>query len=148
MGEPFVDFLQTAIALVKRCAPFCADAMASALAATRLVVHLEGERCAVLVDGGSVRAHSAPEASLEPGADQAVLSTTSKTLLELVDGAGLLDLVTSNRMRVRATPECAARVFDTLRLFVEGCARSPEIDPVLAAFRAQVESSSSRGALP
>jgi hypothetical protein len=147
MASGFLAFLESALALVERDAPFCTAAMGAALARVRVVLQVDSERCVVLASGRSVRAFSSPAASLEPAPDCAVLCAAPEALLALVDGADLVGLLTSDRVRVRATPERAALLFDVMRLFVEGCARSPRIVPLLAAFRAEVESSS-KGAEP
>jgi hypothetical protein len=147
MASGFIAFLQSALALVERDAPFCTAAMGAALARMRVVLQVDNERCVVLAGGRGVCAVSEPATSLEPGPERAVFCAAPEALLALVDGADLVGLVTTDCLRVRATPECAAVLFDVMGLFVEGCARSPRVVTLLAAFRAEVESSS-KGAVP
>jgi hypothetical protein len=76
--------------------------------------------------------------SSDPDPEDAVLSASSQTVLDLVDGASLLELVLANHVRVRATPGRAAALFEVVSLFFEGCARSSDVTPLLHAFRAEV----------
>ncbi|HEX7837112.1 MAG TPA: hypothetical protein VF469_06585, partial [Kofleriaceae bacterium] len=47
--------------------------------------------------------------------------------------------IVANRVRVRAAPRDAERLFDALRWFVEGCARSRAAPVLLAAYQRDVE---------
>jgi hypothetical protein len=133
MPETFGGFLVASLAAVKRDVPACAVQIAAALGATAIELVVDGERMIVragpeIVVGGAAR---------ELGATVHV-STTARALLALVDGEDeLFSAILDNRVRVRAAPGDAERLFDALRWFVEGCARTSSAPALLAAYRRQ-----------
>jgi hypothetical protein len=68
------------------------------------------------------------------------VATTGRALLALVAGKDeLYPAIVANRVRVRAAPRDAERLFDALRWFVEGCARSRAAPALLAAYQRNTE---------
>jgi geranylgeranyl pyrophosphate synthase len=73
------------------------------------------------------------------------VATTGGALLALLDGRDELHpAIVANRVRVRAMPRDAERLFDAMRYFVEGCARSSAAPALLEEFRSQVGASRER----
>jgi uncharacterized protein with NAD-binding domain and iron-sulfur cluster len=120
MPSSFRRLLARAFELVERDAPLCGAAIADRLGALSL---------AIIVDDEVAIVRSAASRVLvgEPDAAPAVLElrTRSSHLVGLLDGADQVHAaVLANRVRVRTPPEHAHRVFDIVRLLIEGCARS------------------------
>jgi hypothetical protein len=139
MGSAFLEFLVNALASVRRDAPACAAAMARALGPTGVIVEVSGEVVAIASspDGLAAMAIASDGVGRDPARPR--LSVGARTLLELVDGEHeLLPTVLANALRVRAAAADAARLFDAVRLFVEGCARSGAAVEQLSVYRAQV----------
>jgi hypothetical protein len=131
MAEPFAAFLRASLAAVRRDAAPSARAVAAALGATAVELAVDGERLVV---------RACPELVVElagGAARPAVhVATTARALLALLDGNDELHpAIADNRVRVRAAAGDAARLFDAMRSFVEGCARTAAAPELLAAFR-------------
>jgi hypothetical protein len=135
MAEPFAEFLRASLAAVRRDAPPSARAVAAALGATAVELAVDDERMVV---------RACPDVVVEPtgGAARSAVhvATSARALLALLDGGDeLYPAIVDNRVRVRAPAGDAARLFDALRSFVEGCARTPAAPELLAAFRRRAE---------
>src|SRR5262245_55238459 len=138
MPEPFATFLAAALAAVERDAPSCAEAMAAAIGPVTIALVVDGEP----VVGRAERQVTLERPSAQPAPAHPVdVATTGAALLALLDGRDELHpAIVANRVRVRAAPRDAERLFDALRYFVEGCARSSAAPALLAALRSQVGS--------
>ncbi len=135
MPDSFGAVVSEALAGVKRDAPACAASMARAIGAARVLVHVDDETATVACDGEQVELRSGEPAD-GPGAATATLTTSSRVLLDLLDGRRtLLGAVESNALRVRARPADAAGLFDALGRFVEGVARGGDPAAVVERFR-------------
>lgn len=132
MPRSFPALLARALALVARDAPRCAAALADRLAGSAIAITIDGELAVVRATVRGV----AVERELDSGAAAIEVTASSRHVLALLSGADeLYPAVRTNRVRVRAAREHAARVFDVVRLLIEGCARSPEGPALLAGFR-------------
>jgi hypothetical protein len=141
----FHGLLAASLAAIERDAPACARAIAAALGTA--VIEL-------VVDGEPVVVHGGPRVTLAPagagpdgwpGTPGVHVATTGPALLALVDGDDeLAPAVIANRVRVRAAPGQAERLFDAMRRFVEGCARTTEGPALLAAYRRQAGAPANR----
>jgi hypothetical protein len=143
MPDRFAAFLQASLAAVQRDAAACAQAAAAALGTTVVDLTVDGERMtiracpALVVDPGD----AATAAAAPSPANPAWVATTTPALLALLDGSDeLAPAILANRVRVRAAARDAARLFDAMRGFVEGCARSPAGPQLLAALRRRGDS--------
>lgn len=139
MAEAFSSFLVAGLAAVHRDAPACARAACAALGPAVIELAVDGERVAVCGEGGRVVVDPAidPARSARPRVN---VATSGRALLALVGGADeLYPAIVANRVRVRAAPRDAERLFDALRWFVEGCARSRAAPALLAAYRRSIE---------
>ena len=145
MPDSFGAIVADALDGVKRDAPACATSMARAIGATRVVLRVDGEIAAVACDGGEVALSRGAPAKAS-GAPTATLTTTTRVLLDLLDGRRtLLSAVESNAMRVRAQPADAAGLFDALGCFVEGVARGGDPASVVQRFRRLARDRDRRG---
>jgi hypothetical protein len=140
MGESFGGFLADALAGIQRDAPACAAVLASSLAATDVVVRVDGETMTLRTVGGRLElVAGGGDSAADSTRGTARLVTTSGALLGILEGrTSLLCAVKSNAVCVRATPAGAAQLFDALRVFVEGVARSRDSVSAYERFRAQV----------
>jgi hypothetical protein len=128
----FAGFLRASLVAMTRDAPACAHAMAAALGATSVALIVDGDPL-VVRPGPEVVVGATPVARL---AAEMHVATTSPALLALLDGTDeLYPAILAQRIRVRAAPHHAERLFDALRFFVEGCARSSSAPALLAAYR-------------
>jgi hypothetical protein len=143
MAEAFGSFLAAGLAAVDRDAPACARAVSAALGPAVIELSVDGERIAVRGEGDRVVAGAAAGAAIEPsrsGRPRVEVATTGRALLALVAGKDeLYPAIVANRVRVRAAPRDAERLFDALRWFVEGCARSRAAPALLAEYRRNIE---------
>jgi hypothetical protein len=118
-----------------------------ALDAVVLDLVVDDERAVVYRDG-HVRAVAAPMAQTSPGIPGRPIvhvATTARTVLDLASGRDeLLPAILANRIRVRAAMHDAERLFDVLRLFVEGNARSSAAPGLFAEYHRQVTHESRR----
>ena len=140
MAEPFAEFLRASLAAIRRDAPPSARAVAAALGAAAVELAVDGERVVI---------RACPELVVEPAggaAGPAVhVATSARALLALLDGGDeLYPAIVDNRVRVRAAAGDAARLFDAMRGFVEGCARTAAAPELLAAFRRRAEANQDR----
>ncbi|TMQ08114.1 MAG: hypothetical protein E6J91_34010 [Deltaproteobacteria bacterium] len=134
MPETFGEFLADSLAAIEREAPACARAIAAALGPAVIELVVDGERIAIR-PGPEIAVGRAAEA-----APCAEVATTARALLALLDGGDeLYPAIVDNRVRVRAAPRDAERLFDTMRWFVEGCARTRAAPELLAAYRGRVD---------
>jgi hypothetical protein len=140
MGESFGGFLADALAGIQRDAPACAAVLASSLAATDVVVRVDGETMTLRTVGGRLElVAGGGDSAADSTRGTARLVTTSGALLGILEGrTSLLCAVKSNAVCVSATPAGAAQLFDALRVFVEGVARSRDSVSAYERFRAQV----------
>lgn len=147
MAEAFSSFLAAGLAAVDRDAPACARAVAAALGPAVIELAVDGERVFVRGEGDRVvtgaAAGAAAGAAIEParsGRPRVDVATTGRALLALVGGKDeLYPAIVANRVRVRAAPRDAERLFDALRWFVEGCARSRAAPALLAEYQRSIE---------
>jgi hypothetical protein len=135
MPDTFGGFLVDSLAAIERDAPACARAIAAALGPAVIELVVDGERIAIRpgleIAVGRAVGERAPCAEV---------STTAPALLALLDGDDeLYPAIVANRVRVRAAPCDAERLFDAVRWFVEGCARTRAAPELLAAYRCQVD---------
>jgi len=139
MPESFAEFLRASVVAVRRDAPACARAAAAALGATAVELTVDGERMVI---------RACPELVVEPVRDAAAavhVATTAPALFALLDGGDeLAPAIVANRVCVRAAAGDAARLFDAMRGFVEGCARSAAAPELLAAYRRRLGSNEER----
>ena len=139
MAEAFSSFLAAGLAAVHRDAPACARAIAAARGPAVIELAVDGERVAGCGEGGRVVAGAAIERA-RSGRPRVGVVTTGRALLALVGGQDeLYPAIVAGRVRVRAAPRDAERLFDALRWFVEGCARSRAAPALLAAYRRNIE---------
>lgn len=139
----FRALLRASLAAVQRDAPASARATATALGAAAVELTVDGERLVI---------RAGPELAVEPAApapcaaEPAVeVATTAAALVALLDGRDeLAPAILANRVRVRAAAADAARLFDAMRWFVEGCARSADAAELLAALRRRAGSNHDR----
>lgn len=147
MPDPFASFLSDSLDAIRRDAPACAAALAAALDAVVIDLVVDGERTFVYRDG-DVRAAAAampPTPLAISGRPIVHVATTARTLLDLADGRDeLLPAIVANRLRVRAAMRDAERLFDVMRLFVEGNARSSAAPGLFAEYQRQVTHESRR----
>jgi hypothetical protein len=131
MPDRFGEFLRASLGAVARDAPACARAVAAALGPVTIELVVDGERT-LLRPGLEVVVPVGPPAA----SPEVHVATTSGALLALLDGRDeLTPAVVDNRVRVRAAPRDAERLFDAMRWFVEGCARSSSAPDLLAEYR-------------
>jgi hypothetical protein len=139
MPESFGAFVAEALEGVKRDAPACAASMARSIGTTRVDVHVDGETIAIWCEGAEIELARREPPYLRTLAATASLTTTSRALLDLLDGRrSLLSAVASNEVRVRARPVDAAGLFDALSRFVEGVARCNGAASSIERFRRHV----------
>ena len=147
MRDPFASFVSASLDAIKRDAPGCAAALAAALDSVVIDLAVDGERTVVYRDG-DLRAIAGPgtqTAAALSGRPIVHVATTARTLLDLTDGRDeLLPAILANRIRVRAAMHDAERLFDVLRLFVEGNARSSAAPGLFAEYHRQVTHESRR----
>lgn len=134
MAEPLAAFLGASLAAIRRDAAPSARAVAAALGATVVELAVDGERVVI---------RACPELVVEPAGamprPSAEVDTTGRALLALLDGDDeLYPAIVDGRVRVRAAAGDAARLFDAMRGFVEGCARTADAPELLVAFRRRV----------
>jgi hypothetical protein len=135
MPESFGELLVASLAAVRREAPACAGAVAAALGQTRIALAIDGERMIVRA-GPEIVVGAAVRELVRAGPPEVAVDTTARALLALLDGDDeLYPAIAGNRVRVRAAPGDAAKLFDALRWFVEGCARTSTAPALLAAYR-------------
>jgi len=147
MAEIFRSFLTAGLAAVHRDAPACARAVAAALGPAVIELAVDGERALVRRDGDRVVAFAATDPAIDLAAARARsgqprvdVATTGRALLALIGGEDeLYPAIVANRVRVRAAPRDAERLFDALRWFVEGCARSRAAPALLAEYQRNIE---------
>jgi hypothetical protein len=140
MRESFNSFAVQALAAVERDAPACTVAMAKAMGETRIVARVDGAPTVFRCEGASPKIDGSDPGPVEPDEHTALLETTARALVHLLAGRDtLLDAVRSNAVRVRAPSGSAARLFDAMRAFVEGVARSPEATALYERFRRSVD---------
>jgi hypothetical protein len=132
LPRSFPALLSRALALVARDAPRCAAALADRVAGAAIAITIDGELAIVRATARGIvaeREPAAPVAAIE-------VTASSRDVLALLSGGDeLYPAVRANRVRVRAAREHAARLFDVVRLLIEGCARSPDGPALLAEFR-------------
>ena len=139
MPDTFGGFLVASLGAVKRDAPACANAIASAIGPAGIELVVDAERMVV---------HAGPEIVIVVGPAASDLArrgglaihvaTTARALLALIDGEDeLYAAIVDNRVRVRAARRDAERLFDAMRWFVEGCARTSAAPALLAEYRCQ-----------
>jgi hypothetical protein len=136
MPDTFGELLVASLAAVRREAPACARALAAALGSTRIELAVDGERMIVRA-GPEIVVGAAAHELARSGRPEVVVATTARTLLALLDGDELYPALVDNRVRVRAAPRDAERLFDAMRWFVEGCARTRSAPALLASYRAR-----------
>jgi hypothetical protein len=158
MAERFCHLVTASLAAIDRDAPACAREVAAALGQAVIELVVDGERVTVRGDGVRVAAApAAPAARAAPAAPAATsvgaiagparsdpprveVVTTGRALLALLAGRDeLYPAILDGRVRVRAAPGDAERLFDALRRFVEGCARSRAAPALLADYQRTVE---------
>lgn len=138
MPDGLGELLGDSLAAIRRDAPACARAIAGALGPTVVAVTVDGDRV-VLGPGAEI---AGPDACAAPDVE---VATTARALLALLDGHDeLYPALVDNRVRVRAAPHDAGRLFDAMRWFVEGCARTRAAPALLAAYRGRVERTARR----
>lgn len=144
MPDAFGAFLAASLAAVHRDAPACARAVAAALGPAVIELAVDGERVIVHARGERVVAGPASEPA-RPDGPRIDVATTARALLALLGGDDeLYPAIAANRVRVRAAPGDAGRLFDALRWFVEGCARSPAGPALLADYQRNIAPVSGR----
>lgn len=138
MPDTFGGFLVASLAAVQRDAPVCARAVATALGAAVIELIVDGEP-AILRGGPEVVVGAAARRLARARRPEVEVATTARALLALLDGGDeLYPAVVDNRVRVRAAPRDAERLFDVMRWFIEGCARTRSAPALLAAYRGHV----------
>jgi hypothetical protein len=136
MPESFNTFVTRALHDLERDAPACAIAMAAALGDTRIVARVDEETTVFWCEGKRPRLDDRDPGAVEPDERTALLETTSRVLVDLLSGREtLLSAVKSNAVRIRAPSSTAARLFDAMRAFVEGVARSSDATFLYERFR-------------
>jgi hypothetical protein len=136
MPESFNTFAARALHDLERDAPACAIAMATALGDTRIVARVDGETTVFWCEGKRPRLDGRDPGAVEPDERTALLETTSRVLVDLLSGRNtLLSAVKSNAVRIRAPSRASARLFDAMRAFVEGVARSSDATSLYERFR-------------
>ena len=144
MRDPLARFLTDSLAAIRRDAAPCADALAAALGPVVIDLVVDGDRT-VVYRHGAVRVAAASTRLALTGRPIVCVATTARTLLDLVDGRDeLLPAILANRLRVRAAMRDAERLFDVMRLFVEGNARSSAAPGLFAEYQQQVTHDSRR----
>jgi hypothetical protein len=147
MHDSILALVESALADVTVDAPQCATAMAHALDASRLLARVGSETMLARVESGAVRVLPSPRDGAPE--TEAFLATTPRALLDLLEGKQrLLDAIRADRLHVRAAAADAARVFDLLRHFVEGVARSRAGASHFDRFRRHVDEQSKLGGDP
>ena len=145
MRDPFGKFLADSLDAITRDAPACADALAATLGPAVIDLVIDGERTVVYRDRDRVRVTAASTRLSAAGGPIVRVATTARTLLDLADGRDeLLPAILANRIRVRAAERDAERLFDVMRLFVEGNARSRAAPGLFAEYHRQVTHESRR----
>jgi hypothetical protein len=144
--DTVATFLAASLAAVQRDAASCAEAMAAAIGPVTIALVVDGEQVVVRAQREVTIARTASRtASKIASADPVHVVTTGGALLALIEGRDELHpAIVANRVRVRAAPRDAERLFDAMRYFVEGCARSNAAPALLADFRSQVCASQER----
>jgi hypothetical protein len=136
MRESFNTFVRRALDCIEQDAPACAVGMAKALADTRIVARVDEETTVFWCDGCRPRLDDRDPGDVAPDERTALLETTRGALSELLSGGTtLLRAVRSNAVRVRAPSATAARLFDAMRAFVEGVARSRDATSLYEQFQ-------------
>jgi hypothetical protein len=131
----FAGFLSASLAAIRRETPASARAIAAALGATTIALVVDGEPL-IVRPGPEVVVGSCARELARTRPPQVHVATTARALLALLDGEDeLYPAVVANRVRVRAAPRDAERLFDALRSFVEGCARTSSAPGLLAGYR-------------
>jgi hypothetical protein len=144
MRDPFGKFLSDSLAAIRRDAAPCADALAAALGPVVIDLIVDGERTVVYRDR-DVRVAATSTELAAAGRPIVDVATTASTLLDLASGRDeLLRAIVANRIRVRAAMQHAERLFDVMRLFVEGNARSRAAPALFAEYQRQVTHDSRR----
>jgi hypothetical protein len=137
-------FIERAIALVQRDAPRCAAGVADALGPIGIAIVIDGEPALIRAPAGQLTVAS-PDSGGGRGEVIVEVVTRGEVVLDLVDGADeLLPVILANRVRVRTPPEHAYRLFEVVKLFVEGCARSAGGPALLDEFRTHVAAAAKR----
>jgi hypothetical protein len=146
MRDPFGKFLSDSLAAIRRDAAPCADALAAALGPVVIDLIVDGERTVVYRDRDrDVRVAATSTELAAAGRPIVDVATTASTLLDLASGRDeLLRAIVANRVRVRAAMQHAERLFDVMRLFVEGNARSRAAPALFAEYQRQVTHDSRR----
>jgi hypothetical protein len=140
MRESFGSLLADALECMTRDAPACMLAMARSVGSTRVLLLVDGETAVLRSDGPEICLTTDGDAST-PLTDgpTATLVASSSTLLDVLDGRrSLLSAVRDNAVCVRASAADAAGLFDALRSFVEGVARSSDSPSAYERFRSYV----------
>jgi hypothetical protein len=131
MRDAFARLVRDCLAAIEREAPAASRALAERLGPTAIELVVDDEL--VFVEAGEGRLEVKDTASPWP---RVHVRATGRALLDLVDGEDeLVAAVLANRLRVRAAPRDASRLFDAMRLFVEGSARAPGAWAALARYR-------------
>jgi hypothetical protein len=144
MPDTFGGFLVASLGAVKRDAPACANAIATALGPAAIELVVDAERMIVRA-GPEVVVGPVTSDLARRGGPPIHVATTARALLALIDGEDeLYAAIVDNRVRVRAAPRDAERLFDAMRWFVEGCARTSAAPALLAAYRCQTGLDSDR----
>jgi hypothetical protein len=145
MAERFCHLVTASLAAIDRDAPACARAVAAALGRAVIELVVDGERVIVRGDGVRVAAQAATLAGAIAGSARSdpprvEVVATGRALLALLAGRDeLYPAILDGRVRVRAAPRDAERLFDALRRFVEGCARSRAAPALLADYQRTIE---------
>jgi hypothetical protein len=147
MPDSIAAIVNAALADVTVDAPGCAEAMACALESSWVLARVGEDALLARVDGGCLCVQPAgPIGEREP---DVFLASTPRALLAVLEGTdALLDAIRADRVRVRAAATDAARLFELLRHFVEGVARSRDGASHLDRFRAYVDEPSASGGNP
>jgi len=138
----FGTFLAASLAAVQRDAPRCAEAMATAIGPATIALVVDGEQVVVRAQREVTIERMAAELAT---ADPVHVATTGAALLALLEGRDELHpAIVANRVRVRAAARDAEKLFDAMRYFVEGCARSSAAPALFSDFRSRVGASQER----
>jgi hypothetical protein len=134
MGDRFGDILTRGVEAVTHDAPPCAEMMSRALRPIPLELIVDGQSHVLTVDGERIQV--APSVGITTVPSRIRVTTTSAEVLGLLDGDDeILPAIVANRVRVTAPYQHVHRLFEVLRAFVEGCARSSSAAELLADVR-------------
>ena len=151
MRRPFRSYLVEALERIGREAPGAYAEICRALGARVIRIEVDGEVVSVTVVDGGVGGGRVGKGRVWEGrivvvagvgsGQSALRAATSRAeIVALTDGVSSLEeALTSERVRLSGEAGDLACGFDALAAFVQGAVRCPELEPLMAAFRRDVE---------